>query len=668
MIELEMAKILETDNVASLLDEGDKSKISSDLSSSITSDIESMSDWKRKYDKALKLARMKDDGGDKTFPFVGASRVMMPYVMEAALDFNARVSPDILGRKNICQISEVGKTDDETGDRADRVSTYINWELTQGIVGWQDAQDKAFILLPIVGTYFKKNWYCPIEEKQKCSLVFPDKLILDHNSNTFESVQRKTFEFKLTRNEVVGKINNESYDEIDLDAVEYGQLIDFKECHCSLDLDGDGYEEPYIVTIHEGTSDIVSIVKRFDDMDIKRSEDDKDITHIDEEEFFTCTIFLPDPNATFMGMGWGIVLSDLYDTINTGIRQLLDAGTLQNTGSNSGFINGSLIGGRTVNRQQKGKIEMIMGQYTQLQGEGNIRDNIMNFPFAGPSPVMFQLIEYLTTKTKELTMKTNIQAQPNEAAEMYLARLSEASKSPTSIKNRVYRGLTGELKRIYGIAERYLTDEKYKEILNYDEGNVKSDFEKVSYDIYPTANPALGSEQEQIQKATLVKNDAMAYPVPGVYNVRTALKDYYKALGLSDDQVSGVLPEPEPNQPDPILMAQVQAQQQLAQAETLKGQADMMNAEAKMLQAHIDMAKMAAEIEEIESKTIKNLSSVEKDQQDSMINTSRSMLETMQKNFDMTRGAFDELNRINQPQYQQAAIETVATQPGNDSV
>jgi len=445
---IEMSKILAADNVASLLDDGELTNISTSISNSISSDKQSMAEWTRKYDKALKLARMKDEDGDKTFPFVGASRVMMPYVMEAALDFNARVSPDILGRKNICKITEVGKPTmtqmmpevgedgqplpdqqtevNETKERAERVTQYINYELTQGITGWQDSQDKAFILLPIVGTYFKKNWFCSIENKQKNALVFPDHLILDHNVKTFDEVQRKTFSFELTNNEVVSQMHSGMYDDIDLDTYDYGDMIEFQECHCNWDLDDDGYQEPYIVTIHSDSDKIVSIVKRFNEEDIHRKG--SDITFIDAEEYFSCTIFLPDPNATFMGMGWGIVLSDLYETINTGMRQMIDAGTLQNTGANSGFINGSIVGGRSVNRQQKGKVEMVMGQFTQLQGEGKLSDNIMNFPFAGPSPVMFQLVDYLTTRTRELTMKTNIDANPGEAAELYLARLSQAMK------------------------------------------------------------------------------------------------------------------------------------------------------------------------------------------------------------------------------------------------
>ena len=656
---LDLNEILETDNIATLLNAAELADVSTKICDGIAGDMASMDNWVRKYEKALKLAKMKDISGDKTFPFVGASRVMMPYIMEAAIDFNAGVTRDILGDKDVCFITETGKSTDETKARADRVQTYVNYQVNNGIKSWPDLMDKAYLLLPIVGTFFKKNWFCSIEDKQKSVLVYPDKLVCDHTALAFEDLQRKTFEFDLSQNEVHSMIVSGQYVDIDMTTYEDCEMIGFQECHCNVDLDGDGYAEPYIVTIHKDSDEIVSIAKRFAEDDINYSEDG-DIISIEGEEYFSVTTFIPDPNHTFMGMGWGILLCDLYETINTSVRQIIDAGTLQNTGMNSGFINQSIARGKATSRKQKGKVEMIMGQFTQLQGEGRLQDSIMNFPFAGASPSMVNIMDYLTKQVREMTMRTNIDANPNEAAELYLARLSQAMKQPTSIMARVYRGLTCELKRIYEIARLYESDEKYSEILN-EEANVKMDFESVSYDICPTANPALGSEQEQIQRATLIKDQAEAYPVPGVYDVRYAKEEYYKALGLSKDKIDKLLPPPQPSQPDPIVMAQAQAAIQVAQAEQMKGQADMMSAQAKMTQTQIDMAKLPSEIEKTESETIKNLSSVEKQEADIIRDGQREQREVVREQFEMTKEAVRELDEQNK----QIAIGSMETESNN---
>src|SRR6187431_3211682 len=54
--------------------------------------------WLRKYKAALKLAKMQPTAGGedidtKDFPFPGASTAMMPFVMQAMLDFAARAAP-----------------------------------------------------------------------------------------------------------------------------------------------------------------------------------------------------------------------------------------------------------------------------------------------------------------------------------------------------------------------------------------------------------------------------------------------------------------------------------------------------------------------------------------------------------------------------------------------
>ena len=54
-----------------------------------------------------------------------------------------------------------------------------------------------------------------------------------------------------------------------------------------------------------------------------------------------------------MGLGFGILLHDIFDTINTNTRQLIDAGTLANVGNSSGLIaSGVQPRGNQANRYQ----------------------------------------------------------------------------------------------------------------------------------------------------------------------------------------------------------------------------------------------------------------------------------------------------------------------------
>jgi chaperonin GroES len=43
--------------------------------------------------------------------------------------------------------------------RAQRVSTYMSYQILHEMRGWEEDMDKMLMMLPIVGTMFKKTWY-----------------------------------------------------------------------------------------------------------------------------------------------------------------------------------------------------------------------------------------------------------------------------------------------------------------------------------------------------------------------------------------------------------------------------------------------------------------------------------------------------------------------------
>jgi hypothetical protein len=55
----------------------------------------------------------------------------------------------------------------------------------------------------------------------------------------------------------------------------------------------------------------------------------KKVVKVKPIEYFTQYRFIPDPEGGSMGLGWGILLGPMFDSINTNIRQLIEAGTRQ---------------------------------------------------------------------------------------------------------------------------------------------------------------------------------------------------------------------------------------------------------------------------------------------------------------------------------------------------
>src|SRR3989304_1617746 len=178
--------------------------------------------------------------------------------------------------------------------------------------------------------------------------------------------------------------------EIDADDVDAPHC--FLEQHRFLDLDEDGYREPYIVTVHKDSCKVVRIVANYRVEDIK--DDGKRITRIPRGHYFVKYSFIPDPKGGFYDIGFGALLESLGETIDTVINQMLDAGHLQNAG-------GGLIASDV--RFKKNKLTVSPGKFEQVGVNGDIRQKILHHQFAGPSPVLFNLLGMMIEAARDIT-------------------------------------------------------------------------------------------------------------------------------------------------------------------------------------------------------------------------------------------------------------------------
>ena len=111
-------------------------------------------------------------------------------------------------------------------------------------------------------------------------------------------------------------------------------------------------------------------------------------------EYYTKYDFLPNPDGGIYGIGFGQLLRPINEAVNTTLNQLIDAGTLQNTGG--GFIGKGLS-------MNAGAIRFQMGEYKVVNVPGgSVRDNIVPLQFPGPSPVLFNLLGTLIEAGKEV--------------------------------------------------------------------------------------------------------------------------------------------------------------------------------------------------------------------------------------------------------------------------
>ena len=92
------------------------------------------------------------------------------------------------------------------------------------------------------------------------------------------------------------------------------------EQHTYLDLDDDGYSEPYIVTVEYNSKKVLRIVPRFDESKIMVDEKGK-VVSIEAKQYYTKYGFIPNPDGGFYDIGFGRLLGPLNNSANTIINQ-----------------------------------------------------------------------------------------------------------------------------------------------------------------------------------------------------------------------------------------------------------------------------------------------------------------------------------------------------------
>jgi hypothetical protein len=607
----ELEQNLEEGNLVSLIE--DNTQCTADTTDLFDKAKASMSKWLKKYKRAINLAKLQAMSGDqeiteKSFPFEGASLAMLPFVTEAMLDFNARSAPELVWSKNIVAAKIYGKKDDEKEARADRISKYINYQLSEEMPNWRDEQDKNLMILPCIGTAYKKTRFDYDKKEVRSDLYLADQIIFDMNYNNFYDAPDKFIERKYTRNEVIGFIRGEQeWDLKEDDLEDKKDSFEFIEAYTWIDLDDDGLKEPYCQIICIETNKTVALYPYYDEDTINYNDKDE-IISIDDTECFTQYRYLPDIEGGPMGLGWGILYGPMFDSINTNLRQLIDATTLSIVASNSGLISIDTAGGMG-NSLQAGPIDVIMGQLTPINVRGgNLKEGVLQMPFAGPSATSLTLLEYLISVAKGMTSASvNIESIPGEAAALYMARLKQGLKVPNSITMRVYSAAKKEKEKIALLNFKHYDSDKYNRIIDEEQNhNMQQDFAQDDCDIRLAADPAQGSDIERVQRAeaVLVRADM---DQNNIINKREATINWLEAM--DHPNIDEIAPEPDPNARDPqqeLMFAQMAMETELKKKDQELRQSGQRLQEQKLaMQAAKDMAELGLGSDEQEAKITK---------------------------------------------------------------
>jgi len=637
-------------NIAASISEDELGKIGQRVIRNVELDEQSMADWRKKNRSAMNLAMQVSE--TKNTPWANASNVKYPLITTAAMQFNARAYAAIVQGKQVVKGKVTGS--DPQGvklERADRVSKCMNYQLLDQMAEWETDTDRLLLALPICGCYFKKTYFDGGLGRPVSELINLDNMIVNYNAKRRDQV-RLTQRVPLNDNQIHERkamgLFLEDFDPGTPDSPDGDEDAPhtFFEQHWKWDLDGDGYKEPYIVTVHEKSQKVVRIVagydpegvflvspegeemtlqdlfkaiEQFQSLSARREQlgqefmqtgdpniaaamvgfsgldekmqsaealiDSAKVVKIHPVEYYTKYEMFPAPDGGFLGIGLGTLLVPINEVVDTTINQMIDAATLANMGG--GFKSKGL-------KMQGGPVSFQIGEYKEVDNPGDdLRKHILPMPFPGPNATLFNLLGLMIDAGKDVSSIKDVMLgdlpQGDVPATTTMAAVEQVQKLFTGIYKRLHRSLKDELTKLYRIDRMFLSQEEYQTILDDPQANKDADFAGGDCDIQPISDPTIASELQKMLKA----QGLMQYVGDPLVNQVEIRKRQFEAMDQPNVELLLQVPPPPP---DP---KQVEMEMKMKlEAERLMIEARESEARIKKLYADTILSLAKAEGEE----------------------------------------------------------------------
>jgi chaperonin GroES len=623
---LELNKIEALSNIADVMDKEDLATIGTSVWDDWNIDKESRSEWEEKTANALKLALQVVE--KKTFPWENASNVKFPIVTIAALQFQSRAYPALIPGPALVKARVYGTDEDgQKAARAMRVSNYMSFQILEEDTTWESSMDELLISLAIVGCAFKKTYFNPTLGHNVSEHILAKDLYIPYFAKSLESASRITQILYLTRNDIMTKVRSGVFTEplsVQPSTTEVTEVLDevtqesqglipgmqdssapreALEQHRWLDLDNDGFDEPYIITVDKETKHVYRIVARWPLKGVVRNSK-KEVLNIKATNYFTKYTFIPSPDGGIYDLGFGVLLGPLNEAINTTLNQLVDAGTLSNTAG--GFL------GRGV-KLKSGDNSFKPFEWKRVESMGDdLRKGIVPLTVREPSQVLFQLLGLLIDYGERVGMATDPQVGvspgQNTPAETSRNTIAEGQRVFSAIFKRTYRALKEEFKKLYILNSIFLEDStNYFNVLSgKGEKVLREDFNFSDNEVIPAADPNMITKEQKLQQAMMLKASAAA-AAPGSYNMYAIEKRVLAAMDI--ENIEEVLPDPKgpnaiPSTPDSKVVIETMKIEQ----KNLQMKQDL---QLKMFDLMQEIEYLRAEILEKETRAALNLAQAE---------------------------------------------------------
>jgi hypothetical protein len=550
------------DNLAEEVEDRVSSRISSDLLEQYEANKDGRKDWADTYRTGLELLGFKYE--ERSEPFRGATGVTHPLLAEAVTQFQAQAFGELLPAGGPVNTQILGKIDPKVEAQAERVRTYMNYQITSVMKEYTPEFDQMLFYLPLAGSTFKKVYYDEFLGRAVSKFVPAEQLVVPYTATDLETAENVTHVIQISENELRKKQVAGFYVDVDIDAsqsdpsglreemdeisgIEPSRLdseVTLLECHVDLDLEGfedmgedgepTGIKLPYVVTVSEDDGTVLSIRRNYKPDDENRKKN----------QYFVHFKFLP--GFGFYGLGLIHMIGGLSRTATAALRQLIDAGTLSNLPA--GFKTRGL-------RIRNDDEPLSPGEFRDVDSPGGaIRDSLMLLPYKGADQTLFQLMGFCVEAGQRFAAVSNLQVgdgNQQAAVGTTIAMLEQGAKVMSAIHKRLHHAQKDEFVLLAKVFGESLPDEYPYNVVGAERTVKAEDFDE-RVDVVPVSDPNIFSMS---QRVTLAQTELqLAQSAPELHNMYEAFRRMYKAIGVKDvDSILKVVDQEEESPKDPAV-------------------------------------------------------------------------------------------------------------------
>tara|TARA_R100001086_G_scaffold157927_1_gene84555 strand:+ start:265 stop:2637 length:2373 start_codon:yes stop_codon:yes gene_type:complete len=558
MTEEQSAAIDFYQNLAETMDERVLQRLAMELIADYKKDKQSRGDWEKAYISGLDLLGFKYS--DESRPFQGASSVTHPLLAEAVTQFQSQAYKELLPSDGPVRTQVVGALDENKEKQAERVKEFMNYMIMEKMEEYTPEFDQLLFYLPLAGSAFKKVYYDEMIERAVSKFVPAEDLVVPYYATDLADCERITHVLKMSENDILKKQKAGFYRDVDIlpsrmdddevqekyDSLEGLQRSDdgdyqFNILEMHVDLDLDEYEMdndeknvkvPFVVTVDEGSMEVLSVYRNYDMKDEKQRK----------RQYFVHYKFLP--GLGFYGFGLIHMIGGLSKTATAALRQLLDAGTLSNLPA--GFKSRGM-------RIRDDDQPFQPGEFRDVDAPGgNIKDQFQILPFKEPSGTLFQLLGFVVQAGQRFAAIADMQVgndTQNRNVGTTVALMERGSRVMSAIHKRLYYSMRQEFRLLANVFGTYLPPVYPYAVYGGNRLIKVMDFSP-EVDVIPVADPNIFS---MAQRVTLAQTQLqIAISNPKMHNVHEAYRRVYEALGTKN--IDAILkPKPEKRPKDPAI-------------------------------------------------------------------------------------------------------------------